>query len=349
MTKKATTSDVARLAGVSRTTVSFVLNRVQGVHITEETRQRVLEAAQTLNYYPDATARRMVSGRTQTIGLVLRQNPEQVYADHFLPGVLNGVSQTAAENGYHTIFLPIPLDSKISAYTHLLNERHVDGIILSGPRSDDKELLAMINEGAPVVLQGQLPGYDIPSVDVDNVGGARMAAKHLLRLGHRRVALITNADLSYTASQDRLAGYRQALEEADLPFDPALVRYGDFTPASGFRAMNDLLECAPNFTAAFIASDTIAMGAIQAVRQQGLRIPGDLALVGFDDIAFAEFVDPPLTTVHLPAFALGKQAAKVLIQLLSTGVLENNRFFLDTSLVVRSSCGANGQPPQQSR
>src|SRR5258708_29582542 len=156
MDKRITSKDIAELAGVSRTTVSFVLNDVPGMRITVETRQRVLEAARKLHYHPDATARSMVSGRRQVIGFVVRQSPEQAFGDLFLPQVLNGLATSAGTQGYRTLFEPIAPEGESNGYTRLIRERHVDGIILSGPRFDDQELLRIHSEGAPLVLMGQL-------------------------------------------------------------------------------------------------------------------------------------------------------------------------------------------------
>src|SRR5512143_2988569 len=165
MKKRSTARDVAQLAGVSRTTVSFVLNKVDGIHISPETRQRVLDVARELNYHPDATARRMVTGRTNVIGFVLRQSPDQVFADQFLPQVLNGLTHAAAAQGYHVLIEPIPPENKTGAYLRLVRERHVDGIVLSGPRFDDAELLRFHAEGWPIVMMGQLPNTDLSFVD----------------------------------------------------------------------------------------------------------------------------------------------------------------------------------------
>jgi LacI family transcriptional regulator len=341
MAKRVTASDVAELAGVSRTTVSFVLNNVSGMRIGDDTRQRVLDAAHQLDYHPDATARRMVTGRTNVIGFVLRQSPDQVFADQFLPQVLNGLSQVAVAQGYHILIEPIPLEHASDAYTRLIRERHVDGIMLSGPRFDDQELLRFHTEGWPVVLMGQLPNTDLPFVDVDNVGGAATATRHLVDLGHRRIALITNANPAYTASADRLAGYRQVLESAGIAYDESLVKYGDFTPRSGEAAMTKLLQLSPQPTAVFVASDTVALGALQAIRDNGLRVPQDIAVVGFDDVPLAEFIDPPLTTIRLPAFGLGWGAADLLIRQINHEDIRQYSVFLDTELVVRKSCGTN--------
>lgn len=344
MKKRATARDVANLAGVSRTTVSFVLNEVTGMRIKPETRERVFEAARTLDYHPDATAQRMVSGRTRVIGFVLPQTPDQVFADRFLPQVLNGLTHAALANGYHLLLEPAPPSEIPHAYVRLVREHQVDGIILSGPRSDDRELPALHSEGTPVVLMGQLPGTGIPFVDIDNVGGATKAVDHLVTLGHRRIGMITNAPLEYTASADRLAGYRNALEAAAIAFDQHLVRQGDFTPQGGEHALCSLLDVLPRVTAVFIASDTVALGALRAARRLKLNIPGDLALVGFDDIPMSEFVEPPLTTISLPAYGLGWGAMDLLVRLIeSPDDVRETAILLETELVVRRSSTA--EPP----
>jgi DNA-binding LacI/PurR family transcriptional regulator len=343
MAERATAREVAKRAGVSRTTVSFVLNNVPGIRISDETRQAVLRAAHELGYFPDATARRMVTGRTHILGFVLRQSLVQAFSDLFVPAVLNGVSAAAAAQGYKVLFEPIAPDDRGGAFTRLIGERHVDGIVLSGPRLDDQELLRAYTEGARVVLLGTLPGQDIPSVDVNNRGGAMLATEHLVRLGFCRVALITNADPVYTASADRLAGYQQALENHRLTFDPQLVRYGNFTPASGAAAMDELLALPEPPEAVFVASDTVALGVLQSLRRHGLRVPDDMAVAGFDDIPLAEHVDPPLTTVRLPAYGLGWSAAELLMRRLAGEEIHDRHVQLETELVVRESCGAQNR------
>lgn len=335
--RRATSKDVADLAGVSRTTVSFVLNKTSGMRIGAATRQRVLRAAQRLNYHPDATARRMAGGRTFILGFVLRQSPEQAFNDHFLPQVLTGLSCTASEHGYHILFETIPPGDHSGAYARLVRERHVDGIVLSGPRSDDRELRAIDAEGAPIVLMGKLSNSRIPSVDVDNVKSAVMATEHLIGLGHRRIGIITNAPVAYTASADRLKGYRLALKQAGIPYDISLVGYGNFTPQSGLVAMKRLLSSEPHPSAIFVASDTVALGALQELDRQGLHVPGDISLIGCDDIPLAEFIDPPLTTIRLPASALGRAAANLLISLIDGEKNVEREVLLDTELIVRSS------------
>jgi DNA-binding LacI/PurR family transcriptional regulator len=341
MVKRATARDVAELAGVSRTTVSFVLNEVSGMRISDETRLRVLDAAQQLNYHPDATARHMVTRRTDVIGFVLRQSSDQVFADQFLPQVLNGLSHAATAQGYHVLIEAIPPEDESDAYVRLIRERHVDGIVLSGPRFDDEELLRFHAEGWPVVLMGQLPNTNLIFVDIDNVGGAATATQHLIALGHRRIAMITNAKCTYTAAADRLAGYQRALKAASITYTDTLVEYGDFTHQSGKAAMTRLLQQTPRPTAVFVASDTVALGALQAIRAGGLRVPDDIALVGFDDAPFVELVDPPLTTIRLPAYGLGWSAADLLIRAINHEDIQQRSVLLESELIVRKSCGAN--------
>jgi len=195
-------------------------------------------------------------------------------------------------------------------------------------------------DGFPTVLIGQLPGTNLCFVDVDNCVSAKMAVAHLTQLGHTRIACITNAAAYYTAALDRLRGYQNALEAAGLRFDPALVRYGDFTVDSGYQQMKSLLDSGARFTAAFVASDTLVLGAKAALTERGLRVPQDVALVGFDDLPFAQYMSPPLTTVHLPAVELARQACSLLICLLQGEQPCRQQTILDTHLVVRGSSGA---------
>lgn len=333
---RATSQDVARAAGVSRTTVSFVLNDAVDMRISEKTRRRVLSVARKLNYHRDSTGRRLATGKTHILGLVISQSPDRVAADAFLPLVMHGLHQVAKKQDYHLLFYPREPD-KDELYTHLIHERHVDGIILSGPRTNDTQLLKLVREGVPIILLGQLPDTGIPFVDVDNVDGARMAVDHLLELGHVRIGMITNAPTTYTASRDRLAGYKAALKAHHIAYDKALVHIGDRTEASGEAAMNRLLEVKPSPTAVFVASDVVALGTLRAIKAHGLRIPSDLSLVGFDDIPASSYVEPPLTTVRLPAYELGWNAGERLIQLINGESLREPELLLKTELIIRNS------------
>lgn len=338
--RRVTSQDVADAAGVSRTTVSLVINKVPGAQISEETRRRVIAAALELGYVPDAAARALVSRRSQIIGLVLARRPGQVATDGFLTQMLDGLLEVVHNSDLRLLFDIVDPEHQKKAYLELVRAKHIDGIILSGPRFDDEALLALEKDKVPVVLIGRLPGSDIPSVDIDNCSAARTAVEHLIKLGHSRIACITNASLSYTAAADRLTGYRTALEGAGIPYDQRLVRFGDFNVESGYKQMHILLNKKVHFTAIFVASDEVALGVKAAIREHGLRIPQDIAMVAFDDLPISAYVDPPLTTIAVPAVQLARQASAMLIKLLKNEELSHRQLILNSSLQIRMSCGA---------
>jgi len=339
--QRATSKDVAELAGVSRTTVSFVLNKVQDVHISQETRRRVLEAARQLNYYPNAAARSLASRQAGAIGLILCQSSEHIIADPFLPGFILGLGEAIRERGFHLLIQAVEDVNQPDTYLHLVHTKRIDGAIISGPRHGDQQLFQLLKDGFPVVLHGQIDSPEPYYVDVDNIKGALLAVRHLIGLGYRQIALITNAPLQYTASADRHHGYRTALEEAGLAYNENLVRYACFTAESGYQAMNHLLATGTKPEAIFAASDLVAMGAMLSLRRHGLAIPQDIALVGFDDVPLAGYIEPPLTTVRLPTYDLGWQTGDLLIRLIQGNPPAQKGILLETELVIRESCGAS--------
>jgi LacI family transcriptional regulator len=337
--KRVTSVEVAREAGVSRTTVSFVLNNIASANIPEETRRKVLDTAARLNYYPDVTGRRLASGRTHTVGFVMHQSPERAAADLFLPEVLRGLNAVTSSSGYHILFRPVD-PASADSYANLIYEGYVDAVVLSGPQLQEPEAVSLWEQHLPIVMTGRLPGRNIPSVDADNYQGAQLATNHLISLGHLRIGLITNAPRVYLASQERFRGYQDALLANELPYEVELVQEGYFTARSGFRAMNAMLDLAERPTAVFIASDVVAFGALRAIRERGLCVPKDIAIVGFDDVSLTAFIEPRLTTVHLPAYELGWHAGRLALQLINQEKPDNLHQLLPTELVVRASCGA---------
>ncbi len=326
-------ADVAVAAGVSQTTVSLVLNGRSG-HVSEGTRQRVLEAAEALGYHLHAPARQLASGVTHTLGLVVSQSAEQVAGDAFLGAMLRGLASVARTAGYRVVVEP--MSPTEASYGWLLRAGHVDALAVSGPRANDPELELLARERFPVVLHGSRPVLDLPCVDVDNEAGARMAVEHLISQGHRRIACVT-FDVSYTASRDRLAGYRAALRSASIESDDDLV------VITGYRAGTVAAEVAEllsrrDVTAIFAAADLTAAGVLGALREHGRRVPDDVSLIGFDDIPLAEFLDPPLTTVHVPAVEVGEALATLLLEQLA-GEVTHDRRLLPVSLVQRASDG----------
>ncbi len=338
--KRVTSQDVADLAGVSRTTVSFVLNKVEGVQISEATRQRVIAAADELGYVPDAAAQALASRRSQIIGLVLTRSPHHIASDAYITQLLDELIEVVRPHRIRMMIDIVQSHHQKEAYLELVRAKRIDGILLSGPRIDDEALQTLADEKFPTVLMGQLPGSQFCCVDIDNRAAAKTAVAHLVSLGHTRIACITNAQLSYTAAVDRLAGYRDALDEAGIPFDPDLVQHGDFDMQSGYDRMIDLLDSPKAMTAVFVASDTVALGAKAAIRQRGLKVPTDIALVGFDDLPFARYTDPPLTSIRLPFAELARKAGEMMINIINNIQPDCRQIILDTQIQVRESCGA---------
>lgn len=338
--KRVTAQDVADMAGVSRTTVSFVLNEVHGMRISEDTRRKVLDAARALDYHPNVSAQRLVTGQTNILAYVQRQTPERAFADAFLPQVLRGVHGAASSLGYEVLFAPIPLQNGGDRCVRLLRGGYVDGIILSGPRSDDQELHQLLETEAPVVLQGQWSGMSVASVDIDNVRATKKAVEHLIHLGHERLGMIVHAPVTDMAAAARLDGFKQVLESHSLGLKPQHVTVANFSPASGEEAMDALLQSDSPPSAVFASSDTVAVGAMCAAKAHGFRIPQDIAFVGFDDIPMAIYQDPPLTSVRLPAYGIGWAAAELLIQLIVHEEVREHNLVLESELIVRASCGS---------
>lgn len=335
--RRATSRDVAKSAGVSRTTVSFVLNNVPNVQIPDETRQRVWDAARQLGYYPDASARSLARQRSGNIGVLLYRNADRVFSDVFLMEVLAGIHEVIHPKGYHILLEAVEDIAVADSYISLVRSRHVDGLIIAGPRADDRQLRRLEGEEFPVVLLGQLAESNLCQVDVDNVRTVRTVMDYLLYRGHRRIAFISQGPSIYTITQARLHGYREALSAANLPYDESLVRHGEFSRSSGYFAMQSLLQLPERPTAVMVGSDQVAFGALAAVRDAGLRVPDDVAVVGFDDVPMAADVTPPLTTVHLPAQLMGRTAAQMVMRLIDEEEITVRTVLLDTHLVIRHS------------
>lgn len=301
---------VAAAAGVSAASVSRILNGTATV--SDDKRTAVEEAIARLGFVPNPVARGLAGGRTLSVGVVTRAIDSPFYG-----GALRGIEDTLSQAGYSPLFVSGQWSAQHEARCiEALLSRRVDGLIVLTGRLADSALAAMSRE-LPVVVTGRTmraPG--LVALDFNNFEGARLATEHLLQLGHRQVAFITG-DMRHPDGKERLRGYRSALEAAGLAEDPELVIPGDFTEASGLAAVERLLDSRKSFTAIFAANDQMAFGAGLALYRRKLRVPHDVSLVGFDDLAPAMFSIPPLTTVHHPVYELGQLAAKAMLQLLA--------------------------------
>jgi LacI family transcriptional regulator len=336
--KRITSQDVADLAEVSRTTVSLVLNNVEGVSISPSTREKVRQAAQELGYIPNIAAQALASRRAKAIGLVMTRSPHHIASDTFLPKILSGLMEVVKQHKLRLLIESIDAEHQDQVYLELARAKHIDGMILLTPRINDKGYKELEKENIPVVLLGNLNDSALYSVDVDNRLAGKQATQYLIELGHSKIACIANASPSDSSAPNRVLGYKDALLSAGITPDEGLIRYADFDPQSGFDCMKSLLNSGKDFSAAFVASDNVAMGSKAAVRENGLRIPGDISIVGFDDIPWAEYSDPPLTTIKTPARELAYESCLLLLDLMKGLEPKERHLVLGTELVVRKSC-----------
>ena len=338
-----TIREVAERSGVSVATVSRVFNGYRDV--SKETRQRVLAAARKLDYTPNAAARTLVKRRSQLIGVILFTGDEHPDLQHpFFLEVLVGLKHSLGADGYDVLLFAHeqPGTSRgPHAYARRARHHGVDGVVvLAVGDAEEPELQKLLASGTPVVaVDLALSGSRASYVASDNLGGARLAVRHLHRLGHTRIATITG--LSHTKpAADRLLGYRAELNELGLTRRAEYEASGDFYFESGAASMRDLLALPEPPTAVFAASDMMAVGAIKAIHDAGLRCPDDVAVVGFDDIQLAELVRPALTTIRQDKRGLGAAAARSLVQLIDDAAAAPHVSVLPVELVVLESCGA---------
>jgi LacI family transcriptional regulator len=329
-----TIRDVAREAGVSVATVSRVFNNSGPVR--SETRQRIDEVAKRLSYSPNGAARTLSTRRTQTIGVLL----PDLYGE-FFSEVIRGIDQVVQRSGWHLLVSSSHNErAEIEAALRVMRGR-VDGLIVMSPDLDAHALARNLPDGLPVVLLNcDVDDRSYDSINIDNYGGAHAMTTHLIGLGHRRIGLITGPLRNHDA-RERQRGAHDALRAAGLEPAPELELAGDFSEASAHAAAMRLMALTPRPTALFAANDSMAIGAMSALRDAGVRVPEDVAVAGFDDIPIARFVNPPLTTIRVSIPELGGRATRRLFEALASGnAQERQQQALPTELVIRRSCGA---------
>lgn len=330
-----TLEDIARMAGVSRSTVSRVINGDENVKA--ETRERVEAVIRQLNFQPNLAARSLASHRTDVVGLVIPAGTQEIFSDPYFGILIQGVSQACNIHNYSVMLWLADPEYERVAMRKILHSGLLDGVIVSSMLIEDPIVYALYKSKMPFVLVGRHPSLNVNYVDVDNVGGAREVTSHLIRLGRRRIATIAGPQ-NMIAGIDRLRGYREALEAHGLPVLPELIAEGGFMERGGFEAMQRLLAARPD--AVFAASDTMALGALHALSRAGVRVPDDVAVVGFDDIPAAARFEPPLTTVRQPIHEMGYQAMMTLLDVIQRPEAGPRHVILSTELVIRQSCCA---------
>lgn len=335
---RVTSHDVARAAGVSRTTVSIVLNRSNSVVIGEDTRRRVEAVAADLGYRPNSAARMLKSGVTETVGLVVTES-RSLSVDGYIPLLFNGVGSVLRRKGYHLLLETLSRKPGKNPYTDLVESRRIDGLLLLSPRRDDAALVELIEADYPIVLLGSIGHAKEVSVDTPSTDGLRAAVDHVVGLGHRRVGTVSFSPPGFAAADMRVAELRLFLADHGIDLPDEAVIAGDFSAESGFTATLELMARCPDLTAIFAGNDTIALGVIGALARLGLSVPGDVSVVGFDDLPFAGYIAPPLTTVHIDATHQGRCAAEALIQRLKGKPVPEPRQKFSSVFVPRQSTG----------
>ncbi|SDH76543.1 transcriptional regulator, LacI family [Alteribacillus persepolensis] len=326
-------SDVAKMANVSPATVSRVLSNPELV--SKKTRDKVLEVINQVNYQPHIVARQFRTKETKTILAVV---PDITSA--FFSEVLRGIEHTAIREGYQVILGDTENSvERENDYINLLLQKQVDGMLLLTARLE-KEKLEELAEHFPIVLACEyIDGLNVPTVSIDNISAARKATEHLIKLGHERVAHICGP-MNVILGRDRLRGFRQAMMSHDLDVDPSYIQEGgNESLESGYNQMMKLLALETPPTGVFVYNDEMAMGAMKAVKNSGLRIPEDIAIVGFDNLKMASVVEPHLTSIDQPKYKIGQKAMSILIQKINKEKITKQSFVMKDHLFIRQSCG----------
>ncbi len=335
--KRFTLKEIGKIAGVSRATVSRVINNHP--NISDSVRRRVLEVIEETGYQPNIAARTLASNQSRILGLVIPAILSNVFTNPYYPRLIQGIAQACNEADYTmTLFLFQTPEEEASATQRIVRNSLLDGVILNADYERSELVEGVIRANMPFVQIGR-PNVDlgIHYIDADNIGGGKLATQHLIDLGHRRVAQVATA--KNAAGIDRDIGYKMALAENDIPLDENLIVFADFSESQAYEVTQDLLKEKP--TAIFVQSDWMAIGVIRAIHDAGLRIPEDIAIVSFDDLPIATRDKPHLSTIRQPITSTGKVAVETLLKVIKSPDIEQQKVFLPVELVVRDTCGAS--------
>jgi DNA-binding LacI/PurR family transcriptional regulator len=335
--RRVTLEEVARLAGVSRSTGSRVVNG--SPRVSPSARREMEKAIEFLGYVPNRAARSLVTRRSDSIGVIIPEPTARLFGDPFFLLFLNGIGSALAVRGLQLVILMPQSGEEEKRLEQYVAAGHIDGVVLTALHGDDPLPERLAARGVPVVVNGRPPrGARASYVDADSRGGGRAAAAHLLSLGRHRVATISGS-LDMPAAVDRLLGFRDAVEAAGLPADPALEEVGDFSPDGAARAMARLLERRPDLDGVFVASDSMAAAALGVLQGAGRRVPDDVAVVGFDDQPIAQTTRPPLTSVRHPIEPMSQEMVRLLLHAIEVRDGTPRHVVFPTELVIRESSG----------
>ncbi|MFP4662138.1 MAG: LacI family DNA-binding transcriptional regulator [Halanaerobiales bacterium] len=330
---KTTMKDIAREIGVSKSTVSRAL--ADDPRVNEDTRQIIRETARRMNYQPHKAAQALANKNTKVIGILFPRLPRTI-SDPFFLEFLQGVGDVAVSNGYSLNLYNEHLD-KENKLDEIFHRHNVDGIILTEPKLNDFRIVHLKKEGLPFVFLGNPMGdKDIYWVDTDNQLGAYKAVDFLINSGHKNIATITG-DLDLVAGRYRLQGYKDALQEKGLELKSDLIVNADFTQEGAYRAAKKLLNRSVEVTAIFAANDLMALGVLKALKEFKVKVPGDIALMGYDGVQIGEFIEPPLTTIYHSGKKMGEIAMELLLKNIQGEKVDKRHVLITPELLVRGS------------
>jgi DNA-binding LacI/PurR family transcriptional regulator len=333
--KRCTIKEVAARSGVSVATVSNVLQNKSHLY-SPQTAERVWQAVRELGYRPSSVARSLIRRRTDTIGVILEERQELVL-DPYVMSVLEGILEYTVPRDYPIKIVSMMYQQRPDSFLAHVDDGSVDGVILVAPRTHSAALQWAAKADIPAVVAGStLPGTPLPCVDVDDITAFGQVVRWLVELGHRRIGHIAGPQTHWSAKR-RLQAYLQTMQDMGISPEPNWIVEGQYTPPSGKEAMERLLEVSPPLTAVVSGNDWMAMGAMEAIHQRGLRIPDDISVVGFDDIESAQWVMPPLTTFRQPMRQIGAKAAELVVKQIETGKRIRDVVLFSADLVVRQS------------
>lgn len=337
---KITIKEIAKLANVTTTTVSRVINNKP--EVKPETRELIMGLIKKYNYQPNVFAKGISSQKSNCIALVIPYKESFILMNSFYAELIRGISSEFNKRGYFLLFFYAYQKGSQNEEEYLVNifkQKRVDGFIILSPGKSCLKIVDSLKEiNAPFILTSKMiqQPSDIVYVDINDYQGAKLATEHLISLGHRKIALIKNGTGILTSSEERFRGYYETLVNNNIIYDDSLVKIGATSLESGYMAMNELLNNENRPTAVFAAADVMAIGAIRAITERKMRIPEDISIVGFDDIPEAAFLNPPLTTIRQPAFDRGKKVANLIINMLDKKTTVKSIVF-GVELVIRNS------------
>ena len=335
-----TISDVAKKAGVSIATVSRVLNSTTPVH--EEKAERIRHAIAELNFVPRLAARTLASRKTNTIGLVFSE-----IRGAFFPQLLKGIESQLHEAGYELLVYSTHSDRPIKRKP--IGEHNTDGLLVFTTSLEKEEIERLHKMNFPLVLMHETPpaGMDIPVITVENKDGAAMLVSHLIEQHGRRRIVFLRGPEGHEDSQWRERGYREALAAHTIPIDDSLISHGEFDQETAYHSLKKLIQDGIDFDAVFAGDDDAAIGVYRALKEVKRLIPDDVAVVGFDDVEFAGYISPPLTTIRAPIEEVGREAVRQLLRLVN-GDQAQSLVLMWTELVIRESCGCESHESNSS-